>query len=126
MRPAYGYEITARDTSGFFSKKVILRTRGVVFSAGVLGTVHLMSACRDHGSLPRLSDALGTYVRTNSESIQGVVVPDRDISRGLAITSGGFTPNGTHIEIVRYGDKADSMGMLSTVHTPGGRLPRQL
>lgn len=122
-----GYELVARSTSpSLFRRKQVYRARGVVFSGGVLGTVHLLAACRERGSLPAISSQLGSFVRTNSESIQGVFVPQKDISRGIAITSGGFTPNGTHIEIVRYGDKADSMGMLSTVHTPGGRLPRQL
>jgi cholesterol oxidase len=65
-------------------------------------------------------------VRTNSESIQGVTVFGEDVSKGIAITSGGFTQDGTHIEIFRYGGKADALALLSTVHTTGGPKPRQL
>ena len=121
-----GYAIKCEDTSGFFASKKTITAQNVVFSGGVIGTVGLLSACRERGSLPRLSDALGTFVRTNSESIQGAFGAKKPIGKGIAITSGGFTPDGTHIEMVRYGDFADSMSALSTVHTGGGRLPRQL
>jgi cholesterol oxidase len=120
-----GYEIHTRRMGLAFGGSVI-RARHVVVSAGVLGTVDLLNRCRERGSLPRLSPRLGSYVRTNSESIQGVNVRGRDISRGVAISSGGVTPDGTHIEIVRYGPRADAMAFLSTVHTPGGELPRQV
>jgi cholesterol oxidase len=122
-----GYEVLTRSTRGvFFKKRQRFTARRVVLAAGVLGTVELLSRCKDRGSLPHLSKELGNYVRTNSESIQGVVVRDRDVSKGIAITSGGHTREGTHIEIFRYGDRADSMGYLSNVHVGGGRLPRQL
>jgi cholesterol oxidase len=122
-----GYAVHTRSTRGFlFKKRSRFTAKRVVLSAGVLGTVALLSRCKDRGSLPHLSDQLGNYVRTNSESIQGVVVRDRDVSKGIAITSGGHTKEGTHVEIFRYGDRADSMGYLSNVHVGGGRLPRQL
>ncbi|MFW6088020.1 MAG: GMC oxidoreductase, partial [Myxococcota bacterium] len=122
-----GYEIQTVSTKGFlFKKRRRITAKHLVVSAGVLGTVELLSACKDRGSLPHLSDELGNYVRTNSESIQGVRVEDRDISKGIAITSGGMTKEGTHIEVFRYGDRADSMGALSNIHVGGGRLPRQL
>ena len=78
------------------------------------------------GVLPNISTQLGRYVRTNSESISGAVAWGRDLSRGVAISSGGHTPDGTHVEIYRYGQHADAMGLLGTVHTKGGKLPRQL
>lgn len=122
-----GYEVVTRSSTSFFRpKRRIFRARNVIFSAGVLGTVELLNRCRDRGSLPALSDSLGTYVRTNSESIQGVYVPEKNIARGIAITSGGHTPDGTHIEMVRYGEGADALAPLTTVHTGGGRMPRQL
>ncbi len=124
---AAGYGIRVeRSTAWFFRKPRTIRARRVIFSAGVLGTLRLLFACRERGSLPKLSPRLGHYVRTNSESIQAANVYDRDISRGIAISSGGHTPDGTHVEIFRYGDRADSMSVLTTVHTGGGRLPRQL
>lgn len=121
-----GYEVIGRSTRGVFKRRTRWTARHVVFSAGVLGTVKLLAKLKAQHSLPAVSGALGTYVRTNSESIQGVTVPSRDISKGIAITSGGMTPDGTHIEMVRYGDRADAMGPITTVHTAGGRLPRQM
>ena len=53
-------------------------------------------------------------------------MPKEDLGKGVAITSGGFTKEGTHIEIFRYGGKADALALLSTVHTGGGVMPRQL
>lgn len=122
-----GYEVVTEGTfDRLFKKRRRFTAKNLVLSGGVLGTVELLSACKDRGSLPRLSDQLGSFVRTNSESIQGVVVDDRDVSKGIAITSGGMTKEGTHIEIFRYGDRADSMSYLSNIHVAGGRLPRQL
>lgn len=124
-----GYEVVTKPSTGFpwLRKSTTYRAKRVVLSAGVLGTVGLLSECKDKGSLPNLPGALGTYVRTNSESIQGVRVKEKNISRGIAITSGGHTPDGTHIEIVRYGEHADAMSALTTVHVgDGGKIPRPL
>ena len=122
-----GYEVfTESSTSRFFKRRRRFTAKNLVFSAGVLGTVKLLFSCRDRGSLPNVSQALGTYVRTNSESIQGVATADPTVGTGVAISSGGFLPDGTHIEMVRYGNNADAISTIATVHTPGGRLPRQL
>ena len=122
-----GYEVfTKSSTARFRKKRRRFTAKNVVFSAGVLGTVKLLFDCQDRGSLPRLSSALGTFVRTNSESIQGIATNDPTIGKGVAISSGGFLPDGTHIEMVRYGENADALSAISTVHTGGGRLPRQL
>ncbi len=72
--------------------------------------------------MPAISDQLGRYVRTNSESLIGVRVPRSpdDLSKGVAIGSGVYIDEHTHIEAVRYPDKSDTMGMLATMLT-GGR-----
>ena len=61
-------------------------------------------------------------MRTNSESLIGVRVPRSpdDLSKGVAIGSGVYIDEHTHIEAVRYPDKSDTMGMLATILT-GGR-----
>lgn len=124
---ATGYAVDTRSVGGFlFKKRRTFTARNVVFSAGVLGTVKLLFQCREKGHLPNVSSALGTYVRTNSESIQGVTSNNPNLGKGVAISSGGFTPDGTHIEMVRYGDHADAIGAIATVHTGAGKLPRQL
>ena len=123
-----GYEIeTVRSTTFFPTERRVLRARGVVFSAGVLGTVELLMQCKERGSLPKLSDRLGEFVRTNSEAILGVNANDRDAhyGRGIAISSGVYPDDDTHVEMVRYGEGADSMSWLMTLLTGGeGKLPR--
>ena len=51
-----------------------MRARNVVVAAGTLGTLRLLFRCREiTRALPALSQRLGDYVRTNSESLLGVV-----------------------------------------------------
>ena len=122
-----GYKIVTQRSTSVSKQERVFTAKNVVMSAGVLGTVNLLSECKERGSLPNLSPALGTFVRTNSESIQGVVVDNgEDVGKGIAITSGGFTKEGTHVELFRYGGTADAMSLLSTVHVGGGSLPRQV
>jgi cholesterol oxidase len=121
--PAGGYAVeTRRITDLFFKRRRVLRSRGIVLSGGVLGTVPLLLKCRQRGSLPRLSAALGTFVRTNSEALVAATSRRRDVdfSRGIAIAS-GFRPRpDTHVEMVRYGKGQDFMSLLCTVLVGGG------
>jgi cholesterol oxidase len=124
-----GYELTIEKSTGLSHPRRKLRARGVVVSAGSYGTVELLMRCRENGSLPRLSPALGTYLRTNSEALLAVRSrkDDVDFSKGIAITSGAFVDDKTHIEIVRYPEGSDSMAMLATILTDDGPgVPRWL
>jgi cholesterol oxidase len=126
--PEGGYAVdTRRITDLFFKRRKTYRTRGIVLSGGVLGTVPLLLQCKQRGSLPRLSDRLGNFVRTNSEAIVGAKSRRSgvDYSRGIAIASGFHPTPETHIEMVRYGRGQDFMGLLMTVMVSGGgRWPR--
>jgi cholesterol oxidase len=124
-----GYELTIERSTGWSSARRTLRARGVVVAAGSYGTVDLLMRCKDRGALPGLSPSLGTYLRTNSEALLGVRSrdPDVDHSKGIAITSGVFVDDKTHIEVVRYPRGSDAMAPLATVLTEGGgRIPRWL
>ncbi len=113
-----GYEIhTESSTRLLFRKKRVYRARGVVFSGGVLGTVKLLMELKERGSLPLLSDQLGQVVRTNSEAIIGVRFPEAagDMSEGVAIGSGIWIDDHTHIEATRYSAGSDALGLLLTV-----------
>ncbi|HEX3724673.1 MAG TPA: GMC family oxidoreductase [Pirellulales bacterium] len=118
-----GYEVkTRRITDWLRKRRRTLRSRGIVLAGGVMGTVPLLLKCRQRGSLRRLSDCLGTFVRTNSEALVGSSSRRRDVdySRGIAIAS-GFRPNPeTHVEMVRYGQGQDFMALLSTLLVGGG------
>ena len=124
-----GYELTVARSTGLRRSRRTVRVRGVVVAAGSYGTVDLLMRCRDRGSLSDLSPRLGTYLRTNSEAILGVRSrrPDVDYSKGIAITSGVYVDDKTHIEVVRYPAGSDALATLATVLTDGGgRLPRWL
>ena len=128
--PGGGYEVdTRRITDLVFKRRKTYRARGIVLSGGVLGTVPLLLKCKQQGSLPRLSDCLGDFVRTNSEALVGAKSrrPDVDYSRGIAIASGFYPTPDTHVEMVRYGRGQDFMSVLTTLFASGeGALPRPL
>jgi cholesterol oxidase len=96
--------------------------RGVVFAASALGTMELLFRLKDKAPLPRVSEMVGRYVRTNSESLIGVRVPGTvdDLSKGIAIGSGIYIDEHTHIEAVRYPNGSDAMSVWTTILT-GGR-----
>jgi cholesterol oxidase len=125
VRPAVGggYEIrTVRSTAWLGRSPRVFRARGVVFAGGALGTTRLLLRCKERGSLPRLSEQLGNFVRTNSEALLGALAPDEkmDFSEGIAITSGVDVAGDahTHMEIVRHGKGQDFMSLLTTHLTP--------
>ncbi len=124
-----GYEVMTRSTTGFLKTKKTYRAKGVIFSGGVLGTVKLLSQCKDKGLLPLISDELGNYVRTNSETLIGVRSHDKktDWNDQIAITSGIHPDETTHIEICRYNKGSDLLLNLLTVMVGGrGNIPRFL
>jgi cholesterol oxidase len=128
---ADGYEVATEYPGAWLRKRRRRFTaRGVVFAAGALGTNQLLADCRQAGSLPRLSAALGSLVRTNSESILAVTLPaDTTIEpwRDVAISSSIYPEPDTHIEFVTYGEKADAMSTLFTMMVGDGtRLTRPL
>ncbi len=126
-----GYEIESVRSGAWLRKERQLhRARGVVVSAGPLGTNRLLQKCRLEGSLPRISTRLGELVRTNSESILTVTVPEDykdDLVKRVAITSSIYPDAHTHIETVTYGDDGDSMRLLYTLLVGDGtRVTRPL
>jgi cholesterol oxidase len=122
--PAGGYRVEAlsglppdrRDARTFSSKNVI-------FAGGVLGTVELLLRLKaDPNGLPKLSDRVGHFVRTNSESLIEVVSErrDHDFSTGIAIGSILETDEHSHIEPTRYGAGSGFFRLLAAPHVSGG------
>lgn len=127
--PGGGYQVDTKKSTGWFgSGKRTYRAKNVVVAAGVLGTVNLLARSQERGGLARLSPALGRAVRTNSEAILGLTASDNeDYSKGIAITSGVYVDDETHIEVVRYSKGSDAMALIATLITDGGtRLTRPL
>jgi cholesterol oxidase len=123
---ADGYEVhTVRSTAWIAKGRRRFTCRGVVFAASALGTMDLLFRLKQSGSLPAISEQLGNLVRTNAESLIGVRVPHsrEDLSQGIAIGSGVYIDDHTHIEATRYPAGSDAMGLLATLLT-GGRPGR--
>jgi cholesterol oxidase len=124
-----GYRLHWRRTRGILSKASGSMTAArVVFSAGVLGTVPLLMESKERGGLPRISDQIGNFVRTNSEALLGVTSKTRkDLWEGVAIAAKVEIDEVTHFECVRFSKGSDVMLLLGTMLTDGGgRLPRPL
>lgn len=100
-----GYEITFRDSTRLIKRTRQLKTKGVVFSGGVLGTLNLLLKLKKV-SLPGLSNHLGHDIRTNNETLISVSSLEEDInvSKGVAIGSILETDDNSHLEICRYGE----------------------
>jgi cholesterol oxidase len=125
------YDVVYRRTTAWLYKpEHKVRARNVIFSAGTLGTNRLLFRCRDITcSLPRISPKLGNMVRTNSETLYGVI--NRKLttkfSEGLAITS-IFNPNEvTAVEPVRYPEGSSFIRLLAgPLIKPGGSIPKRI
>ncbi len=130
VRPLeHAYEVLARKSTGLAHPKTTFRARAVVFSGGVMGSVKLLMKCKDEGFLPKLSPQLGNFVRTNSEALVGVVAGEKeaDSADQISITSGIHPDGDTHVEVVRFAQGSDLMGLLTAPLTDGGgRIPRFL
>lgn len=119
-----GYRIALRTTGRRLGRRrATMTTTGVVFAAGAIGTNRLLADCKQRGSLPRLSGRLGEMVRTNSEAVLTVVLPqDVGTWRDVAASSRVMLEDDTQIELLTYGPGGDLMRLFFTVLTgPGGR-----
>ncbi len=137
IRPQYDnaaddarYEIEyEKITDWVVKRRTTVRTRNVVVSAGVLGSVNLLLRCRDENkSLPLLSQRLGKMVRSNSEALMGVTARDSDVdySQGVAISSHFWVDDVTSVEPVRFPPGSSFMRnlMLPLTDFAGGPLAR--
>lgn len=122
--PAGGYRVEALCGLGpGWRKTRIFQAKNVIFAGGVMGTVELLLRLKsDPDALPNLSDRVGHFVRTNSESLIEVVSErrDRDLSKGIAIGSILETDEHSHIEPTRYGAGSGFFRLLLAPHVPGG------
>lgn len=99
-----GYEVTVKDSTKYFGSVQKFKSRGIIFSAGVLGTMDLLLKLKK-SSLPNLSKTLGETIRTNNEAlIVNTTSGDKhDFSKGIAIGSIIDIDEDSHLETVRYG-----------------------
>ncbi|MEZ4442945.1 MAG: GMC family oxidoreductase [Polyangiaceae bacterium] len=117
-----GYRVEVKDGEALAADRVVL-------AGGVMGTVPLLLAMReDPKGLPKLSACVGRFVRTNSESLVGVLSPRRgeDFSKGVAITSILHTDDHSHLEPVRYASGSGFFRLLTLPHAPGPTVAARL
>jgi cholesterol oxidase len=111
------YNVTYRSSTAWINRrKKSIRARNVIFSAGTIGTLHLLFHCRDDvHSLPNISARLGEMVRTNSETLLGVNArrDEIDYSEGLAINTIYYPDDVTAVEPVRYPAGSSLIRLLS-------------
>ncbi|WP_250462258.1 GMC oxidoreductase [Microbulbifer litoralis] len=133
-----GYELTIQSSTALlFKKPYKLRTRGVVVSGGVFGTIPLLMKARDKDrTLPNISQQLGRQVRTNSETL--IVATSKfsdaegkpqEICHGPTITSMFDPDDETRMEInrfPRYGDLNFALQSAVPLTESNGRIPRQI
>ena len=121
--------LARRSTAWMGARTRHIRARNVIIAAGTIGTLRLLFRCRDlTRSLPRLSQRLGERVRTNGESLLGVVSRRRqdDFSTGVAITSVFRPDEVTSVEPVRYPAGSSLMRLLAWPLVPEGPAPLRL
>ena len=103
-----GYEIMVKETLGKQVRQYSLRSRGVVLSAGVMGTVPLLLKMRDqHKTLPNISPLLGQEIRTNSETLTTANNTREKLDDGVAISSFISVDADTNIEVTRFPEGSD-------------------
>ena len=100
-----GYTVIFRQSTGYFSKKKQVKTKGVIFSGGVLGTVPLLLKLKKK-RLTNISDKVGDMIMTNNEALilnTSYRKDAPDYSKGIAIGSILKVDENSHVEPVRYG-----------------------
>jgi cholesterol oxidase len=115
---ATGYEVHARRSTAWLRReRRTLRARGVVVAEAALGTNQLLARCRLAGGLPNLSSSLGEKVRTNSEAMLAVTLPDDRLQPGkdVAISASVHVSRDTHIELVTYGERGSVLKLFFTL-----------
>jgi cholesterol oxidase len=121
--PEGGYQVDALQGARRFGRTARRwRARQVIFAGGVLGTVPLLLKLRASADgLPRLSPRVGEFVRTNSESLLGIVSSRRDVdhSKGIAISSVLHTDEHSHLEPCRYPAGSGFFRLLVAPSAPG-------
>lgn len=113
------YTVHTKKTAGILLKKnKIYKSKGLIISGGVLGTLKLLLNQKYiYKTLPDLSETLGESVRTNSETLCTATLSDRKLNNSIAISS-IFKPDAnTFIEIVKYPNKSNVMRNLLTLAT---------
>ena len=118
-----GYEVAIKTSTKLISKRTKIKSKGVIFSGGVLGTVKLLLKLKI-SSLPNISNRLGHNIRTNNETLVSISSLDKDknYSKGVAIGSILDTDENSHLEVVRYSEGSNSWKFLHLPYVTGSNI----
>jgi cholesterol oxidase len=119
-----GYEVIFRkSTSYIYSPGKKIMVKGIIMAGGVLGTVRLLLDMKQK-QLPGLSEKVGSFIRTNNESLVLVDSRDfsKDFSKGIAIGSIFPPDENSNIEPVRYGAGSNFWKLLAVPLTHGRNI----
>jgi cholesterol oxidase len=118
-----GYKIKWKSATRYFKQWGEYNCKSVIFAGGVMGTVPLLLRLKKT-SLPGLSDRVGWDIRTNSESLIGVVSFDRNLnfSEGVAIGSILQWDEHSHVEPVRYPAGSGFWRLLTSPQVHGNMI----
>tara|TARA_R110000787_G_scaffold22308_2_gene64917 strand:- start:4461 stop:6032 length:1572 start_codon:yes stop_codon:yes gene_type:complete len=117
------YEIAIKTSTKLFTKRKNVKSKGVIFSGGVLGTIKLLLKLKI-SSLPNISDRLGQDIRTNNETLVSVssLEKDKNYSKGVAIGSILDTDENSHLEVVRYSEGSNAWRFLHLPYVTGSTI----
>ncbi|MCF8379857.1 MAG: GMC family oxidoreductase [Bacteroidales bacterium] len=100
----------------------IFHTKSLIVSGGSLGSLDLLLKQKyKHKTLRLLSDTLGENLLTNSETLCAVSGAKQKLNNGVAISSVFHPDENTHVEIVKFPDKSNSLKWFFTLATGGAR-----
>ncbi len=115
---------THKSTSIFKSRRKIFKSKGLVVSGGVLGSLELLFKQKyKYASLSKLSDTLGFNLRTNSEALYGITSRDEKLNEGISLTTGFYPDDKTHVEVCTYPNGSNSMKAFTTLAAGPGPAP---
>lgn len=120
---ANGYEIGLKTSTKLFTKRKKIKSKAVIFSGGVLGTIKLLLKLKT-SSLPNISDRLGQDIRTNNETLVSVssLEKDKNFSKGVAIGSILDTDENSHLEICRYAEGSNAWKLIHLPYVTGKNI----
>lgn len=118
-----GYEVSIKTSTKFINKRKTFKSKGVIFSGGVLGTIKLLLKLKTN-SLPNISDRIGHDIRTNNETLVSVSSLDKEtnFSKGIAIGSILDTDENSHLEICRYSEGSDAWKLVHLPYVTGNNV----
>ncbi|MGL4306657.1 MAG: FAD-dependent oxidoreductase [Mycobacteriaceae bacterium] len=111
---AGGYLLSTKKPGTLLGPKKTYTTKGIVLSAGTLGTNEILRKCYQQGTLPKISSQLGKNVRTNAEAIPAATAFNKaaEYCTDIAITRSIFLDNGAHITNNTFGLKGGAIAAI--------------